>query len=94
MSKKIDSNEIYTSIILNKFLNCFQKKGKKNFVENMFYKILLKMKKKQINGLLVFFYCIEIIKPLMILLPSRKSGIIHFVGSMLSFQEQYFFGLR
>lgn len=94
MSKKINYNEIFNSVILNKFINCFQRDGKKSFIEKILYETLLCMKKKKCNGILILFYCIELTKPLMVLLPSVKSGITYYVGSMLSFQEQYFTAIR
>lgn len=94
MSKKIIINEIYDSILVNKFINCFQKKGKKSFIENKFYTILLKFKKKKINGTLLFFYCVELIKPTMVVISAIKSGITYSVGSMLPFQYQYYTAIR
>lgn len=94
MSKKIIFNELYNSVLVNKFINCFQKKGKKSLIENKLYNIFLKFKKKKINSLLIFFFCIELIKPTIIALPSVKSGMTHYVGSMLTFQEQYFTAIR
>jgi len=94
MSKKINVNETYNSILVSKFINCFQKEGKKSFIENKLYTILLKFKKKNINGLLLYFYCIELIKPTMIVIPAIKSGITYPVGSMLPFQNQYYTAIR
>ncbi len=94
MSKKILTNELYNSIITSKFINCFHKQGKKSLIEKKIYNVFLKLKKKNINSLLLFFYCIEIVKPTMVALPSVKSGVTHYIGSSLTFQEQYFTSVR
>ena len=87
-------NELYNSILINKFISCFQKKGKKELVENKFYKALLNLKKKNLNGILLLFYAIEIVRPTMLAIRSVKRGTVLYVGTSLTLKQQYFTSIR
>lgn len=94
MIKKIIYNEIYKSVLVDKFLNSIHRCGKKYVIEKAFYLIVKGLKKKQLNFLLIFFFSLEMVKPTINAISAIKHGKTYFVGAVLNFQDQYFLAIK
>lgn len=86
-------NEITNSFWINRFINKLTKNGNKKSVENNFYKLFLKSKSLKLNFPLHFFYCLEILRPVLILRNKTKGGRVNLIPTQISLERQYDYSL-
>ena len=83
------------SIFINKFVNQYMKKGKKEKAQSIFrlYLSKIKMKEKQ-NGFLIFLKALKNVRPLIYTKNSRRGGATYQIPVPLSINRSFFLAIK
>lgn len=91
---KFEKDAFYKSGWVAKLINRLMYDGKKEIVEKEFYTFIKSLKNAKVNGLLLYFYALEILRPVVDIIPAVRSGRTYEIGSAVLYRRQHAIALK